>query len=60
VLQGYYDEQLKLFKDKQLDAKATLKVGEYPQDSKLDENLTAALMKTIETIYNLEETVMKT
>jgi len=60
VLQGYYDEQLKLFKEKQLDAKATLKAGEYPKDSSLDENLTAALMKTIETIYNLEETVIKT
>jgi hypothetical protein len=43
-----------------LDAGATLSVGEYPQDGKLDANATAALMKTIETIYNLEEAIEKT
>ncbi len=30
VLQSYYDEQLQLFTQKQLDAAKTLKVGEYP------------------------------
>ncbi len=60
ILQGYFQDQLQLFKQKQLDAGATLAVGEYPQDGKLDANTTAALMKTIEAIYNLEEAIEKT
>ncbi len=59
VLQSYYDEQLKLFTQKQLDAAKTLKVGEYPHNSKLDDNSCAALMKTVNTIYNLEEAISK-
>ncbi|WP_153801013.1 PSD1 and planctomycete cytochrome C domain-containing protein [Foetidibacter luteolus] len=59
VLNSYYEEQLKLYKDKKLDAALTLKVGEYARDEKLDANQVAALMKTISTIYNLEETITK-
>ena len=58
-LQGYFDDQLKLFKEKQLSADTTLKIGEYKQDDKTDKNNTAALMKTISTIYNLEEVMMR-
>jgi hypothetical protein len=60
ILQSYYDDQLQLFKQKKLDAGMTLSAGEYKQDNTGDANLTAALMKTIETIYNLEETIEKT
>jgi len=34
-------------------------VGEYKTNDKADVNITAALMKTISTIYNLEETITK-
>lgn len=59
VLQSYYDEQLKLFTQKQLDPIKTLKVGEFPTNDKLDKNTCAALMKTVNTIYNLEEAISK-
>ena len=36
ILQSYYNEQLQLFQQKKLDAKQTLKVGEYPSDQSLD------------------------
>jgi len=60
ILQGYYKDQLDLFKQKKLDAGMTLNAGEYKQDGTGDPNVTAALMKTIETIYNLEEAIEKT
>lgn len=60
LLQAYYDDQLKLFTQKQLDAGKTLKVGEHPGNEKLDKDNCAALMKTINTIYNLEEAITKT
>jgi len=59
-LLSYYDDQLMRFKKNELDAKLTLKVGEYKLNDKLDLNISAALMKTINTIYNLEETITKT
>ncbi|HEV2479129.1 MAG TPA: PSD1 and planctomycete cytochrome C domain-containing protein [Puia sp.] len=60
VIGDYYNDQLQLFKQKKLDARATLDIGEYPQDPRLDPNTTAALMKTIELMYNLEETITRT
>ncbi|MEP7109889.1 MAG: PSD1 and planctomycete cytochrome C domain-containing protein [Ferruginibacter sp.] len=60
ILKTYYDEQLKQFRQKQLDAAATLKVGEFPFDKNLDKNETAALMKVINMIYNMEEAITKT
>jgi Protein of unknown function (DUF1553)/Protein of unknown function (DUF1549)/Planctomycete cytochrome C len=59
VLGSYYNDQIKLFQTKQLDAKKTLNAGEYPQ-AKTDPAATAALMKVIELIYNLEETITRT
>jgi hypothetical protein len=60
VLQSYYDEQIKLFTGKQLDAAKTVEVGEYPGNDKLNRNTWAALMKTVNTIYNMEEAISKT
>jgi len=60
VLKAYFTEQLDLFKSKKLDVEKTLKVGEYPENKKLDPVETAALMKTIQAIYNLEEAITKT
>ncbi len=59
ILKSYFDEQLQLFKQKKLDAEATLKQGEYEKDETVNKVLTAALMKTISTIYNLEEAITK-
>jgi Protein of unknown function (DUF1553)/Protein of unknown function (DUF1549)/Planctomycete cytochrome C len=60
ILKKYYDEQLQLFQQKKLDASATLKVGEFPLNEKLDLNISAAMMKVINTIYNMEEAITKT
>ena len=59
ILQDYYSDQLQLFKEKKLNPQLTLAVGEYQMDEKADPLLSAALMKTINTIYNLEETITK-
>ncbi|WP_290792099.1 PSD1 and planctomycete cytochrome C domain-containing protein [Flavihumibacter sp. UBA7668] len=59
ILKRYHAEQLELFRTKQLDAITTLKVGEYPQNPKLDPVAQAALMKTINLIYNMEEAIVK-
>lgn len=59
ILQSYYDEQVQLFRQKKLDAEATLKAGEYKKDETVDKPATAALMKTINIIYNLEEAITK-
>ena len=60
ILKKYYDEQLQLFQQKKLNAQTTLKVGEYPLNEKLDLNISAALMKVVNTIYNMEEAITKT
>jgi hypothetical protein len=59
ILTGYYEEQLKAFQQKKLDASGTLQVGEYEMTKGLDENQTAALMKVIGIVYNLEEAIVK-
>lgn len=60
LLLDYYKDQLGLFQQKKLDAATILKAGEYPMDKNADPNKLAALMKVINTIYNLEEAIMKT
>jgi hypothetical protein len=59
VLTGYYQQQLTAFKQKKLDAAKTLAVGEAPENKQLDPNEQAALMKVIELLYNLEETITR-
>ena len=59
ILTGYYEEQLKAFQQKKLDASGTLQVGEYEMTKGLDDNQTAALMKVIGIVYNLEEAIVK-
>lgn len=60
ILKKYYDDQLQQFQQNKLDASLTLKAGEYPFNEKADKKITAALMKVISIIYNLEETITKT
>lgn len=59
LLRSYFADQLQEFKSKKLDAVATLNVGEYPKDEKIDANNLAALMKVIAAIYNMEEAITK-
>jgi hypothetical protein len=59
ILKSYYEDQLKQFRQKQLDASSTLHVGEFPFTENLDMNETAALMKVINMIYNMEEAIIK-
>lgn len=59
ILLQYYNDQLALFQQCKLDAAKTLKVGEYPLNDTIEKNSTAALMKTINTIYNMEEAITK-
>ena len=60
ILKKYYDEQLQLFRQKKLNAMTTLKVGEYPLNEKADPDISAAMMKVVNTIYNMEEAITKT
>ncbi len=60
ILENYYNEQLQLFQQKKSDAATILKAGEYPQNDQVDKNKSAALMKAINTIFNMEETITKT
>jgi len=59
ILQAYYDEQLQLFREKKLDAMKTLAIGDSPVDKTLDADQSAALMKVVNTIYNLEEAITR-
>lgn len=60
ILKSYYEDQLQEFQQKKLDADLTLKAGEFPAGKKTDVNATAALMKVINMIYNMEEAIIKT
>lgn len=60
ILINYHQEQLQLFTDQKLDALKTLSVGDSPVNQRLNLNESAALMKVVNTIYNLEEAITKT
>jgi hypothetical protein len=59
ILNSYYQEQWQLFKAGQLSSDTTLNQGEYQQIAVTDKEKAAALMKTIDAMYNLEETITK-
>jgi len=58
ILTSYYQDQLKSINEK--DAEKFLAVGEYPMPGEMDKIKLAAMMKVIDTIYNLEEAITKT
>ncbi|MDO3625421.1 PSD1 and planctomycete cytochrome C domain-containing protein [Mucilaginibacter sp. BT774] len=58
ILTSYYQDQLKSINKK--DADKLLAVGEYPMPANMDKIKLAAMMKVIDTIYNLEEAITKT
>lgn len=59
-LNQYYNDQLATFRQDPKAAQKTLAVGEFQQTTNPDAARTAALMRVISTLYNLEETITKT
>jgi hypothetical protein len=57
ILVAYYDKEHK--KINQQRAEKILAVGEYPIPANIEKTTLAALMRVVNTIYNLEETIMK-
>jgi Protein of unknown function (DUF1553)/Protein of unknown function (DUF1549)/Planctomycete cytochrome C len=60
ILTNYFNEQLTLFKNKKLDAEKTLNIGASPINKQVDLATSAALMKVVSTIYNMDEAITKT
>ena len=58
ILNGYYTDELKTMDKKT--ANKVLAVGEYPIPDNLDKVTLAAMMKVVDTIYNMEEAIEKT
>lgn len=58
ILTSYYADQLKTINSQS--ANKLLNVGEYPIPADLDKITLAAMMKVVDTIYNLEEAITKT
>lgn len=59
LLTAYYNSELSRFSKDKGQAGRVLNVGEYPHDSKVSKSRAAALMRVINTIYNMEETITK-
>ena len=57
ILSAYYAKELK--KLTKITVDKALAVGEYPIPARIDRTQLAALMRVVTTIYNLEETIMK-
>ncbi len=60
ILTNYYNEQTMLLTKSQEDAEKLLQIGEAPINITLDVVESAALMKVISAIYNMEEAITKT
>ena len=58
ILNSYYQDALALYKTNLVDAEKLVAVGAYEQ-LETDPAKTAALMLTVQTIYNLDETITK-
>ncbi len=59
ILLKYYQEQKEAFIAEPNNAKAFIEVGEYPISKNRDHIDVASLMQIIHTLYNMEETIMK-
>ncbi|MCD2421582.1 PSD1 and planctomycete cytochrome C domain-containing protein [Niabella pedocola] len=60
ILKKYYTDQLNVFNQKKKEVGKTLAVGEYPHRTDPAGNIkAAALMRVINMIYNMEETIVK-
>jgi hypothetical protein len=59
LLTDYYNGEASIFSKDKKHAFKVLNVGEYPHEPKADEVRAAALMRVINTLYNMEETITK-
>lgn len=59
VLTAYYETELKKFSMNKSKAARVLNVGEYAHEKTVKIDQAAALMRVINTIYNMEETITK-
>ena len=59
LLLEYYNEEARVLSKDKKQAHKILNVGEYPHEAKVDEDQAAALMRVINTLYNMEETITK-
>ncbi|OJV12314.1 MAG: hypothetical protein BGO21_06070 [Dyadobacter sp. 50-39] len=59
LLKKYYNEEAAMFSKQQAQAAKVLNVGEYPHEAKADKVRAAAMMRVINTLYNMEETITK-
>lgn len=59
LLKKYYSEEASMFSKQKESAAKVLNVGEYPHEAKADKVRAAALMRVINTLYNMEETITK-
>lgn len=59
ILLNYYNEQKELFNVNPSNAKTFIEVGEYPISEERNDVKVASLMQIIHTLYNMEETIMK-
>lgn len=59
MLLAYYEEQEASFSEKEKEAEKFIEVGEFPVSENRNTVKVAALMQIIHTIYNLEETIVK-
>lgn len=59
LLKKYYNEEATMFSKQKDNATKVLNVGEFPHEAKADKVRAAALMRVINTLYNMEETITK-
>lgn len=59
LLKKYYSEEASAFAQQKGNAAKVLNVGEFPHEPKADKVRAAALMRVINTLYNMEETITK-
>jgi hypothetical protein len=59
LLTEYYQDEVGMFSKNKKEAHKVLNVGEHPHEEKVAEDQAAALMRVINTLYNMEETIVK-
>ncbi|MEO7582146.1 MAG: DUF1553 domain-containing protein, partial [Ferruginibacter sp.] len=59
ILKSYLADQRQAFASGKLDAKITLQHGVYPMDAQQNKNETAAWMKLVNAMYNMEEAITR-
>ncbi|RYZ45563.1 MAG: DUF1553 domain-containing protein, partial [Sphingobacteriales bacterium] len=59
ILEQFYNTELKKYQADPKSATAVLKTGHYPVNNKVPPANAAAIMLTIQTIYNLDETISR-